>query len=80
MILTFCGLNATYTITIAKIIFEIIDVYIGNSVIYVIIAYILPIALEITTLIILVLSFNIIEVAYIIIEFIIKFSKNTISI
>ena len=80
MFFIFCGLNAIYTITIAKIPFEIIDVYIDNSVTYVIIAYILPIALEITTLIILGLNFNIIEVAYIIIEFIIRFSKNTISI
>ena len=74
-----CGLNVRYTIIIASTAFDIADVYIGISIIYVIIAYKLPIALEKITLIILGFIFNIIAVAYNIIVFIIKFSKNIIS-
>jgi len=74
-----CGLKPIYTITTANIIFAIIDVYNGSCIIYVIIAYMLPTALDIIILIILGLTFNNIAVAYKIIEFIIKFSKNTTS-
>lgn len=80
MLFMFDGLKATYTITIAKIHFTIIVVYIANFVRYVIIAYILPIILDIIILVTFGFIFNIIEVAYKIIEFIIKFSKNIISI
>ena len=58
---------------------NIIDVYINIFVTYVIIAYILPIALDNITLINFGFIFNNIPVAYNIIEFIIKFSKNITS-
>ena len=60
--------------------FDIIDVYICNSVTYVIIAYMLPIALASITLIVLGFIFSIIADAYKIIAFITKFSKNITSI
>ena len=80
MFFMFCGLNVIYTIIIDKSIFDNTDVYIGNWVVYVIIAYKLPTTLPIITLINLGFIFKIIAVAYKIIVFITKFSKNIISI
>ena len=76
----FWGLKPIYTIIIDKMPFDIAEVYIGISDIYVIIAYILPSVLANTILIQLDFIFNIIAVAYNIIAFIIKFSKNITSI
>ena len=76
---TFCGLYAIYTIIIDNKIFEIMDVYIFKFVIYKMIAYILPIILDMNILINLVFIFKIIEAAYKIILFMITFSKKITS-
>ena len=73
------GANAIYTITSDKIIFNIIFEYISNLDMYSKIAYKLPIKLATNVLIIFTGIFSIISQAYIIMQFINKFSRKIIS-
>ncbi len=69
-----------YNIITANIVFEINELYILIFEMYKMIAYSAPIALEMSNLMTFTLIFNIIDVAYNIMQFIIRFSKKITSI
>ena len=69
-----------YNMISANIDFEINKLYILILELYIIIAYSAPIALEMSNLMTFTLIFNIIDVAYNIMQFIIRFSKKITSI